>query len=311
MGVSPAYNSAMMNAPVEPRPAPDRRLLLAGLIFGLIWWLLALMIAQNEALRAFGLTVWGDQQWTFLQIPHALADPYRVPGFVNPPWAAIFFLPLASLPLETATFIQTAIYFAALTLLIDRMGQGSGRWLALIAALGSPFAFDAVIELNLDWIIALGLLLPPVWSAPFLLAKPQIALGWVLGMKPPQIRRWIIVALLTLLASLLLWGDWPARLLDNGVRYPVSWLINVAPLAYLGPLSLLLALFLVWRALHRRDPVLGVLAGLCLVPYIAPYSLLIPYTLAAVRWPRALLILTAALWISVVSIGRAALMQIQ
>lgn len=51
-------------------------------------------------------------------------------------------------------------------------------------------------------------------------------------------------------------------------------------------ISLAIGAALAWRAFRRHDPVIGVLAGLFVVPYIALYSLLIPLALlvSVIMW---------------------------
>jgi hypothetical protein len=155
--------------------------------------------------------------------------------------------------------------------------------------------------LNIDWLACLGLLVPAAWSGPFLLIKPQVALGVWISFKRRDLVRAIIVSLLTLLASLVIWGDWITRL-PGYASSQLHWGSNMAPLALLPapvavPISLGVGIALVWIAFRRRDPVLSILAWLFFVPYIKFYSLLLPLALLAVRWPRLALLISAVMWI--------------
>ncbi|PJF20283.1 MAG: hypothetical protein CUN56_16950, partial [Phototrophicales bacterium] len=76
------------------------RLQLAGfaLILAVCWWGVALWLLQNDA----PIDVWGDQAWVFLKYPTAILEPYKMVGFINMPWAKLFLLPVAILPLSIA-----------------------------------------------------------------------------------------------------------------------------------------------------------------------------------------------------------------
>jgi hypothetical protein len=276
---------------------PDQPYWLMGyasaLGLAVVCWLVAL------ALRADGgFMVWLDQQVTFLRGVRHVVAPYNVPGFVNTPWTLVLLLPFNLPPLEVGVLLQLVIYFAALVGVIFKFG---GERAAVLLTLTSPLALDATINLNVDWLVCLGLLVPPWLSGPLLLVKPQIATGYLLGFKWREFVRWLLVTLVTLLASLLIWGVWPLRMLDSLRAYPVSWSINLAPAALLTwPVALALGAALAAYALRRRDSLLGILAGLFFVPYIASYSLLLPYALVAARWPVVAATAHVTLWALVI-----------
>lgn len=272
-------------------------LALAALL-AFFWWAAAL------ALRGSGirLLVWDDQVSTFTAAN--LIAPYSVPGFVNPPWTMVFLAPFSLLPLEWAVLAQMLIYFLTLTVIIHKFGRGRVR-LAAIVALTSPLALDTALELNIDWLVCLGLLVPPSYSAPLLLVKPQNALGYLLSFSWRDLIRWGIVALITALVSFLVWGNWIQGWIDNTQSKLVVWAINVAPVALIGiPGAILLGLALAVVAVRRHDPVWGILAGVCFVPYLAGYSALLPFTLVTARFPRAALVISGAIWCAVLLLFR-------
>ncbi len=276
------------------RPAALRRAdrVLYGAAVGLaaLWWAAALAIRARNL-----IPVWHDQQTTFTQLIHHLPAPYDTVGFVNVPWTALLLAPFGLIPLELSTLIQTILYFLCLTVLVKRMG-GSLRHVLL--ALTSFIALDAALELNVDWLIALGILLPVMWSGPFLIIKPQVALGIYAG---AQLRQLVIAALVVgvmLALSLLLWGWWPPQMLASIAQHSLNRPFNLAPVALMpAVLSYAVGLVIGIRAVQKKDAVLGVYAWLFFVPYITLYSLLIPYTLACVRWPRVALIIHIATWV--------------
>jgi len=148
-----------------------------------------------------------------------------------------------------------------------------------------------------EWLVALGLLVPPTWCGPLLLVKPQVAPGYVLSFTRQQLVRSGVVVLAVLLASLVIWPGWPLDMRDAVTSLP-GRSYNIAPMSLLSPLiSLAVGVVIAWQAVRRHDPVIGVLAGLFFVPYIAFYSLLLPFTLAAVRWPQAALLVSVIVWL--------------
>lgn len=277
-------------------------LLLPAVGLAVTWWLVGLAARGSE----LPLLVWDDQKTTFVSGLHRISQPYTVAGFVNPPWALVILAPFNLLPLAGAVLAQMMLYFALLAGVIVRFGGGHTprrRWLALFAVLLSPLALDTALEINIDWIVALGLVLPPAYSGPFLLVKPQDATGIIFSYRWRDFVRWVGVTAAVMLASFVIWGDWVNALIANSRQYPVSWSINLAPQAIIGlPLALLAGAALLLYAFRRRDPVVAALAGLFFVPYLASYSAMVPFTLAAARWPRVMFIVTVALWVAVITV---------
>lgn len=247
-----------------------------AVVMSLFWWQVALALRGNEQ-----FLVWDDQKVTFLRGLSYIDSPYTIPGFVNPPWTLIILAPLNVIGFDIAILLQIIMYFVLLALLLRKFGGGV---LAAIVVFTSPLAPDAVINLNIDWIVIVGLLIPQAWSAPLLLAKPQNALGYIMSFKRQIFAWWIIGALITTLISLLVWGWWVPDWLTQLEVSPVTWTINLAPRALMGDTPAQIAGFLLAiYAFRRRDPVLGIFSGLFFVPYIASYSMLMPFALLATR----------------------------
>jgi hypothetical protein len=258
-------------------------------IMALLWWGVAL-----GARAADLFPVWYDQRITFTQtLPH-LANPYQIINFANPPWAAVLLAPFSLIPLPLAVLLQMCLYFAILAGAVFKLG---GNFRTVVIALTSFLALQSAFELNIDWLVCLALLVPPTYSGPLLIIKPQVAPGYVLSFKP---RDWVkagLVLALVVLVSFILWGFWLSPMQAEASRI-ASRTYNIAPLALLPPiLSIAIGVALAVWALRRRDPVIGVFAGLFFVPYIAFYSLLLHLTLWAVRQPRMALLISAALWL--------------
>jgi hypothetical protein len=128
--------------------------------------------------------------------------------------------------------------------------------------------------------VVCALLVPPAYSAPLLLAKPQNAIGYVLGFKWHELVRWVLVVLLLLVASFIIWGDWLSAWMQSNELSPVAVLVNVAPQSIIGTLpALIIGIIFVIYAWRKHDGVLGIFAGIFFVPYIASYSMLLPFVL--------------------------------
>ncbi len=273
-----------------------RTLILIAIVIAVLFWAAGLVIRSGNR-----IVVWDDLRSTFMDAALFLDNPYDGAGYFAMPWANFFLLPFDPLPLELAALIMIVLYFTLLAVMVHKFGGGR---LSLIAALGSAIAFDAALEINIDWLVVIGLLVPREWSAPFLLIKPQTALGYPLAFKRREFVRASIVGLVTLIAALLIWGVFPLDLLENIRRWETNPLVNVAPMAIVGvPVSLVIGIALAIFAFRRRDPVYSVAAGVFFVPYVAPVSALVMFTLLSARHPRACLLVSVVIWAAVIPLA--------
>lgn len=274
---------------------PLRTLILIALAFALAYWTLGMMIRDGGRLG-----LWEDLRSTFMNVHLFFFHPYDQAGFFAIPWATLFLLPFDPLPLELAALIMTVLYFTLLAAAIHKFGGGI---LAVFAAFGSAIAFDAMMEINIDWLIVIGLLVPRAWSPFFLMIKPQTAIGYPLAFTRREFVRACIVGLLTLIAALLIWGVFPLDLLENMRRWETNALVNIAPMSIVGvPLSIAIGIVFAWFAFRRRDPVYSVAAGVFFVPYIAPVSAFVAFALLCARHPRFCLVITITIWVIIVPI---------
>ncbi|MCS7072174.1 MAG: hypothetical protein NZM00_11755 [Anaerolinea sp.] len=278
---------------------PCRWIFWLALIGGLtvFWYGVGVILAGTGR-----VLVWDDQTSLFLRMVDHLAAPNRVDAFKNPPWAALLLAPfglIARYSTPLALLVQLFLYWFGLALLVHKFSDESQRSLrAYLIALTSPFALDAALNLNIDWIVVFGLLLPAAYSGPLLLVKPQNAIGYLFTFSWKTLMRWVLVTLIVVLASFIIWGAWPLIWLENTSVRPVGTNVNFAPWYIISPLvTIPVGIVLGIIARRRGDPALGILAGAFLVPYIAFYTMLLHFTLIAVRWPRAALIISLALWV--------------
>src|SRR5260221_12174226 len=274
-------------AGVSDRGLRSSLLISQGLAF--FFWRVALFVKASNV-----TPVWFDQENTFTKALYHLADPQQIYQFRNPPWTAILLAPFSVLPLSIAVLIQLCLYFAILTLVIYKFG---GDLKTVLLVLTSFIALDSALELNIEWLVCLGLLVPAAYSGPLLLIKPQTAFGVWLSFKRSRLVRAILVNLVVLVISLLVWGVWPLPFADFMQRNPPGWEFNIAPLVLIPWfISVGIGLVLGWRAFRRRDPVLGILCWLFFVPYLKFYALLPYFAVFAIRYWRVSLLLRFVVW---------------
>ncbi len=271
-------------------PTSYKAALIIALILAVVWWLVALIFRANNL-----ATVWFDQGSNFTQLGYHISDPYQVKGFVDPPWTAILLAPFALLPLSLAVLVQLCLYFVIMTAVIFKFG-GNAKTVLLV--LLSFIALDSALELNIEWLVYLGLLVSPAFSGPFLVIKPQDALGYWLTFKRRDFVRAVGVLLAVVLVSLILWPGWPMKMLTAIQQNTLGHFYNIAPVALMPwPIAIIIGLILAWFGFRRRDPFLAIWAWLFFAPYLTYYSLLLPFVLLAIRYPRVALLFSAMMWL--------------
>jgi hypothetical protein len=268
-------------------------LLLIALVGGVCWFLFGLYLLQHmETVR---LKIWADQFETLLRAPQHLSNPYVLPRFVNPVYVPVFMLPFTLIPDQAAILIQLCLTTSLLAALIYKY---QGNWRMLVLVLTCYIMFHVTTELNLDWLVFIGLLLPPTWSAPFLAAKPQLAYGVVLSFSRRNLIWFIVGGAALFLLTLIGWGWWPPLMLD-AVRRTIggaSW--NTALINILTPyVAIPVGLWFVWQGYRKHDPLLYIVAGFFFIPYTGFYSYILPFTIGTLRFPRWAFLLSILLWV--------------
>ncbi|MDQ7027028.1 MAG: hypothetical protein Q9P01_09470 [Anaerolineae bacterium] len=268
-----------------------RKTLTLSLIMAVIWWIAAMLIRQLDVLH-----VWTDQQDKFTLAASNFFDPYRgMSGFFSPPWAVIPLVPFEFMPLPLATLLQALTYFGLLGWIAHRYGI---RLIGLVAAMLSPLALDAVLELNIDWIAAIGLVVPPVWSPIFLAVKPQSFTGYIFTLTWQQIVRATSIMLGAILLSFLIWGvDWLEGLTLEFSTRSLALNASISLWGFMPILSILLGVALLAYAFYRQDDVLKILSGVFFAPYLPTYTAIIPFLFLCIRYPRFGFYVSIGLWL--------------
>jgi hypothetical protein len=217
-------------------------------------------------------------------------SPYEGTGFVNPPWALLPLLPfVADVTAGRAGLFVLSLAVYALVAV---------RWGASPVALGlflvSPTVLHTLLNGNLEWLVLLGLPLPPRWGLFLVLVKPQVgagvALWWAVEAWRDGSWRQMVATVgpvsLALIASLLVFGLWPLR----AAGHPGQWW-NASLWPWSLPVGLGLLVFGVWKRDQR--------AALAAAPFCSPYVLLHAWTgavLALVSRTWALVLVVVGLW---------------
>lgn len=184
-------------------------------------------------------------------------NPYHVANLVNPVIVPVLFVPFAPLP-DALVARLLAFASGAIAVTILRR-EARHRWIMLPLLL-SPIFIYSIFFVNIDWLVALALLVSPVPAFFLAMLKPQIGLG------------------VAFLALLYVWQkNRPLALLlvalEAGI-YAVSYAVGMRWQFALNtfnfsvfPYGLVLGLPLLWLALRRHDAVIAFAA----MPFIAPY----------------------------------------
>jgi len=296
-----------------------KQMLMLATIITILWWSIGLVRPMQE-----GDTIrWADQADQYLQGIEGLINPYDVPGFFNAPWAMVIMFPFNLVPFEIAILLQGILYHCVLTIIAYKFCPAhfdeKSRRLATLAILTSPFPADLALELNNDWIPALGLLVPSALSPIFILTKPQNAIGYFLAFEWKPLMRAILVGSATIILSFFIWGhDWILRAYDSIQTDSLGTDFSAAPITLIGVVpSLLIGTLIITYVLyrvhfkprsndtiqHQRDMALyAIVGGFFFTPYIAGYSLALIYALLGAKVPRIMLAFNIVLWIFVLAL---------
>jgi len=214
-------------------------------------------------------------------------SPYNAEGFFNPPWTAILLIPFAILPENLGRAIMALMSLVSYGFVAYRLGANKT---SIIFLLLSPPVLHVIINGNIDWIAALGFILPPQWGLFLVTIKPQMGIAiipfwlieaWRKGKLKRVIKTFTPITA-TFALSLALFGLWP---LKTSHTFDLQW--N----ASLWPVSIPVGLALFAAAIRNRKIEYSMAASPCLSPYVALHSWVgtllaicstVPETIAAV-----------------------------
>lgn len=212
---------------------------------------------------AFRPAVWEILSWR---------SPYNVQGVYNPPWTFIPLIPLAILPPKWGGIILSLISLFALLFIAIRLG--ANRYVALSFLLIPQIAFKTISNPNIDFLAAIGFILPPQIGLFFLAMKPQIgiavAIFWFIeswrdgGWK--QVVRIFSPISIALLISIIMYGPY----FVNAVHltdYETIWYSYP-----LWPYTIPVGLSLLFYAVQKREISYSIIGSPFVSPYVASYT---------------------------------------
>ena len=211
---------------------------------------------------------WHEALWPAGRAVLQGKSPYTEYGYRNAPWTAIPLAFFAIFPVKISQAIMTIIGLAAITYTAHQLGA---KPLTIVFILVSPLTMHMVLNGNIDWLAALGFIMPPQIGLFFISMKPQMAhivgLFWLIeawraGGWKEALRVFGPFGAVILL-SFLLFGFWPSV---YGRSLDLWW--N----ASLWPQSIPIGLALTVAAIRKRKIEFAMGASPCLSPYLLLHS---------------------------------------
>ncbi len=198
-------------------------------------------------------------------------SPYEQPVFLNPPWAVLLLFPFIIFP---PTLAHGLFFVASALALIYLAWRLHASPLAMAALMLSPTAVGVLLVGNLDALVYLGMLLPPVSGLFLLLLKPQIGAGvaiyyliesWREGKFSNVLRTFSPIAIAYLVSALIF-----PIFIERIINKPSTDVWNRSLFPYAIPIGL----FFLWLAIRKRNAYFALAATPFLTPYLTFYSYL-------------------------------------
>ncbi len=195
-------------------------------------------------------------------------SPYDNPLMIHAPWGLIPLIPLALLPESVGRVMLIFCGLAAYTVVAQRLGA---KPIAILFLLISPPVLHVLLNGNLDWLAALGFIVPPQFGLFFISIKPQMGIAvapfWLIqafqqgGWR--QVLRVFTPFTAALLLSFAFFGLWPL-----GAAQTSNYWWN----ASLWPVSIPVGLGLFVTAVRKQKIEYAMAASPCLSPYVLFHS---------------------------------------
>ena len=226
-------------------------------------------------------------------------NPYFVgEGFAKvfePFWTYIFLTPFAILPFWAGRLLLLLVSY--LTFAFTATKMGANKFQLVLFLLSRP-VIGGLFEGNIDFLVTLGIWMPPQIGLFFVLMKPQIGfciaiywlyMAWKQGGLQQVITTFAPVTLAYLL-SFILYGLWFLQL--QAMPHNPA---NGSTIPFTIPLGLVI----LYAALKQQDKRLSALSTPLITPYITHYNYSI-FLLSLFNRPILFLITWIALWIPAV-----------
>ena len=241
-----------------------------------------------------------DWKNVFYPVSLNVFHPYKIAGFINPPWVALILAPFSIFSLSVSSAANSAIAsMVVVALIIKRKGTALSLFLSMTSF---PF-FSLITNGNIDWIPLIGFIIQNQWGIIFLLAKPQtgslVIFDWIKRKKIKEVVLFFLPTAILIFLSLLVWKNWP-RLMVNSIVAQQSrdslLRYSLSPFPYGIPFGLGLIYYVL--KYHPKDSeILATLSTFLLIPYFAPHSLIILFILISLSHRKLSIVLWILLWI--------------
>jgi hypothetical protein len=148
--------------------------------------------------------------------------------------------------------------------------QGLNAWRAATFLLSFPVLWSVVVG-NLEWLVFLGLLLPPRWGILFLMIKPQVGIGVVIYWLIEAYQRGTLLKVLAplcvaILISVILFG--PTLSLPTSESDEMTGHREAGAFPWLVPLGV----YWLYHSIVQKRPKQALYVGPCLSPHLIPGS---------------------------------------
>ncbi len=194
-------------------------------------------------------------------------SPYSVTGFFNPPWTLIPFIPLALIPIKISNLILFDLGLASFVFILGKLKV---RPLIALVFLFFPTTLMVLFTGNLEWLVMLGLVLPPQIGLFFILIKPQVgiamAIYWLIT-TPKKVKTFLPVVI-AFLVSFAIYQDWILKLIIRGNKSGYYGTFDISFFPYLVPLGLAL----LFVSIRKHKDSYAYMASPFLAPYIGAIS---------------------------------------
>ena len=190
--------------------------ILAG---SLLLYAIFLYLTESSTLLYFGID-WQETYYPAVTLLLHGQNPYAVTTFHNPIWALLPLIPFALIGEKAGEIFLFFTAFLAYAYVARKLG---GTPVTVLLFMLSPLIAYNLMLGNIDWLVALGFILPPAAGLFFVLLKPQIGAAVVIywlwtsyksgGVK--NVIKTFLPATLFIVLSFLFFGNWITGKSDN------------------------------------------------------------------------------------------------
>lgn len=256
----------------------------------LILYSILLYLYESQTLLYFGVD-WQETYYPAVMLLLQGKNPYAITTLHNPVWVLFPLIPLALVGEKAGEFLLFFAAFWAYVYVVRRLGATS---ISQFLYMASPLIVYNLMLGNIDWLVALGFIMPPSAGLFFVLLKPQIGIAVVVywlwecyqsGGVKNVIKTFLPVTFFMAL-SFVFFGNWLTGKSDNLVF--ASWNLQLFP--YSVPLGFLLLY------MARKNKNYAISAS----PFFSPYMSFGSWSIAQLGLVRHNLLtfaITTGLWI--------------